>query len=299
MNNYPYDLTVTYSANCQIEKTLYFSHNAFNGLFKYDITTGEIQFLSFFEGESVLAKNIHLKAFRWKDIIVFVPLFGKRIALYNYDSGELTYIDLQMNKKTQVVDAFLYEDKLLLFFASKTDTPMIIKLDAPEDVRRIPITDSLSKVIEETQKTAFFSSMCLYDGKVYGAIYNTDAYLAYDLRSESFEVKRTGISGLKGYGTICRNENMYITGLEDFNIYRFNLHTGKASQYSNPHPFVYTKIAKYAEIVAAHDKVLAFPNAGDSVLYLEDNTMTIEPFAVLPDGFGIPENDFRYKRQNQ
>ncbi len=75
------------------------------------------------------------------------------------------------------------------------------------------------------------------------------------------------------------------------------MHTGKASQYSNPHPFVYTKIAKYAEIVAAHDKVLAFPNAGDSVLYLEDNTMTIEPFAVLPDGFGIPENDFRYKRR--
>lgn len=99
---------------------LYFSNNAFNGLFRMDLAHHDAELVGFFPDEEIDRWAMHKKCIRYEDKLVFLPLLGSHIHIFDSATGNFTTIDVAAwdgfeKNEVRVSDAVLIDDMVYIF----------------------------------------------------------------------------------------------------------------------------------------------------------------------------------------
>lgn len=132
-------------ASAIINDKLWFSNHWFNGLFFYDLKTNEIHYKDCFPNMPVDAEEFHASAYDITGKLIFTPLTGDKIHVYDLTSGLIDAVDLP-NKYKYYTKAIKIENKV--FFA--TDDFTILYYDIYEG--RCEKDKKLTKLITEYDK---------------------------------------------------------------------------------------------------------------------------------------------------
>ncbi|MBQ8261052.1 MAG: hypothetical protein IJZ00_02090 [Lachnospiraceae bacterium] len=93
----------------------------YNSLFKMNMETGKIEFVTFFEGEDMLQQKMFHKVILHKDKLFFIPLWGKNVIVYEPKTGNQTVVEVDNGNNRSVVkffDATIYNEILYMFFGN-------------------------------------------------------------------------------------------------------------------------------------------------------------------------------------
>lgn len=291
--NYKYDLSITYNAECTIGNKSYFSCNAFNGLFCRDISTDEIHFVRIFDAELIDGKNLHLKAFTLESTIIFVPLFAKWLAIFNIYSEEIEYIRLHEWDRTQVVDAYEYNGKIYIFYASRKQGIVCYDIWTKKVEKVIYYTENLPQGAITNVGSVFYSSMWNDGREVYGAVWKSNYYFRFNLENQEMKWVQTTCPESKFSGVTKKDDNLYFSIIGSTDIIRYSISEESAKKYTSAIGQDNDVFNKYPIIINYEGVIYLLPQTGSKMLYADDVEGIVKEYANLPQEFAMACSDFR------
>ena len=292
MRTYVYDPAMTYSAGYRTQDYIYFSCNIFNALFRYELKTGKTEHLGIFEDEPLLAMGLHQKAFGWNEKIVFAPASANALCIFDPADNSVEYVKLPGTEGETGIDAVLFDDKVWIFYVSKKCPIYVVDLKTRSYEKLESITKKLANVIRPGKKTAFYTRCAVEGGYIYSAVWGTDTVLKADLKSGSFELIQIPVKGIQLSGVAYSDENLYLTALSDWNVYRFNLQSKRTDAYTYQGCKSERQVL-YPLIIAFNKHIIAFPTERDDILTIDDAAMKLKPFCGIPEGYDSIVSDGR------
>lgn len=199
-----------------IGKDVWFANNSFNGLFKMDIHTGEIHFVSIFPEEDGCYAS-YKKCIAIEKKIFFFPAYAKNIQIFDTTSEKFTTIKIEMGKVDFCADALLVGKVIYIFPADKSKNLLRMNVDTYE-------ISEIKEFQENIPKLGMTSSdylLCRVSeklGKAYFAIYKSDMIVCYDLFNNEIKTYHTEINDIfacyiwkdKCYITTCNTSDIYV-----------------------------------------------------------------------------------------
>lgn len=108
--------TLYFSAGTIVEDELWFSTNNFNGLFKMDLKSNTIRYVTQFSLESKTQVELHSDMVAAGEYLYFIPSNGKYITVVNKQSGHMKYFEIrQGNVKLKFCSAYIKGEQLWVF----------------------------------------------------------------------------------------------------------------------------------------------------------------------------------------
>lgn len=178
------------------DKIAYASAYQFNGLFKINLDTGDIEFLRFFPGANIWVSRMFFSAVQGKRGIYFSPAAANYIALYDVGRDEIHRIPIpsldNVNKGSafKFGDAFCYQGNI--YFVGATYR-YILKFKEE--------TEEFSIIDLDIKDKFFFRRGILLDNIYYIPSANSPVILEYRLETDEMRVYRIGNAG--GSWTMC------------------------------------------------------------------------------------------------
>lgn len=107
---------------CVADGIIWMSACNFNGLFKGNLKTGEIQYIGMFPEEHPLQQRLHYgDAIVIGDRIYFIPLESKQMHIYNRSTGQFEQSCLKKDVSIGYSKGIVFENRLYLFSTRTTD----------------------------------------------------------------------------------------------------------------------------------------------------------------------------------
>jgi hypothetical protein len=155
-----------------------FSDN-YNALFRMDLCTHKIEYITSFMKENFFGSSLYTKAIYYKEKIVFVPCCANNIAVFDLRTENVRYIPLEKNKKDIPFNTITYDDQVLMYptlysrrayeFNFITEKLRVISLDFGRYD---------NKLFQHTLNILFCGE-AYREGVAYFAIYGTNVFIKF------------------------------------------------------------------------------------------------------------------------
>lgn len=170
-----------------IDNEIWFAANNINGLFKRNLTTGEVELLGMFPDEKLDGKFLYSCINRYKDELIFTPFQAKNICVYNMNERKFHVLKLPAGKRGENYSKFytsIQEDKMIYMLPCRCEA--VVRYNAQE--REIQVYDSVFKHLGEYTKyfghPYAFKGTCKVGTKIYIASYSTNVIEEFDIVTE-------------------------------------------------------------------------------------------------------------------
>lgn len=179
----------------------------YNSLFKMNLETGKIEFVTFFEGEDMLQQKMFHKVILHEDKLFFIPLWGKNVIVYEPETGNQTVVKVDNGKNTSVmkfINATVLEEKLYMFFGN---CPRIMCMDM--NTYKVKYYTECCEKLESAEMpwTGVFYTGIKEGNKVWLGYLSKGALMEFDLDKLCGEIKCIGKDGL--FNVYRKNNIMY------------------------------------------------------------------------------------------
>lgn len=269
---------LNYIASYVYEDKRFFSNIEYNGLFAEDITTHHIEFVSFFENEMYTERFIHRDVIGVGERLFFIPFFGKGVSVYNSLSKKMRFVEINAKKNFSVVAAYLFKDKIIIV-PSEISCGLFCL-----DINTLTINKiGLNITIDLSDKLVDLFGTCMYENKLYIAIYEDKQILEVDL--ESYD---TVIHSLVGDYSIRNisivDDKMWIVLLNEQSAIRVDLHNFNDIKVT---PIIIeSDNERLLRVIEWNDEIIVLPG-NDKFLYKYDNESQIfkKINKEIPSGF--------------
>ena len=227
-----------------IDNKLFYSSSRYNGLFSYDLITGKVSFINSFNGYPINVKGLHSCSCIWNNKIVFLPLNGKDIHIFDVESKEITSINISesnyiasLAKNIYIKDSNMWVIPRYLKGYTNNSKILCVDLTSYKVVEQLDINKRLESYAEP-DGTILILQNEVYDNKIWIPICRTN-----NLVSINPETKELTVHSME-------NMNLYsITSTID-GIWVSDLYLGKAKKYNGSN-FIGDINLNYAEIISS------------------------------------------------
>lgn len=105
------------------EKYIWFSNITFNGLFRLNLCTKQVEFIDIFRESAIEKEELHAAAYKEEGELIFVPAKDNKIMVYNIRTQRQTVINIPEvhNKKGFLANAYREENVIYLFPTASSD----------------------------------------------------------------------------------------------------------------------------------------------------------------------------------
>lgn len=198
---------------------LWFSNNTFNGLFKMNIDTGNIEFVDFFPDERQDIAAAHKKCIYCNGKLFFLPARADHICIYDIEKARFFSIRIEKNDKEFCADAVLVGKDIYIFLLDPEQDLWILDTQSLKLSRAPSFKNAYRQVIGNKDIEFLLCRGNEYKGKIYFAFYGTDMVASYDILKEKLITYHTKI------------ENIFSCFVDHGKCWIITNHTGEIYQY--------------------------------------------------------------------
>ncbi len=192
----------------------WFSNNIFNGLFRVDLRTEEIQFVTMIPNERIRIFLLYSKCHIWKDQVVLIPANADHMSVYDRKTKEISQYKI-VDDKGETVKGFFtswQRDNDIYFISLRK--PIIVRFDVDE--QKIDVYSGWDNAIRsrECQYSKFFwGEILVEEGYIYIPCQYMNCICRVDLEHNNSKMIEID-ANITGIYTICRcQEKHYISTL--------------------------------------------------------------------------------------
>lgn len=187
---------VRIKCGARVGDEIYMSPIHLNGLLKYDLKAGKLDYLFPFENEMV-SHSVHNSSFVYGNEVWFTPQNGEYIAIYDTLTGIVEYIKAQYKKKyTAILDGL----PTISYFCEKCSDDMAYILPAAVDA--INVIDLKTKQVKAIfgvlEDGEYISAGAFHDDVIYA--FTGDGKYRIDIDIKNISIRRYG-----GYGKTIKD----------------------------------------------------------------------------------------------
>ena len=216
-------LNMRFMAGNVIDGILYFSHMNYNALFKMNLDTEEVGFISTFDEIPIDRAYIHRKCLVYKRWLIFIPQNADMIHFINVDSLEQKTVSIaDESRYFMIADAIIDDDLLYILPGRIEQRAKILHLDD----FRIEIMEDLNNWIREeisddiNKDSAICLGAVIHNKSIYMGLYRRSKIIRYDLGSRDISQIDTDIERIKDISD--GSEGIWVTDFENGHIELIN-----------------------------------------------------------------------------
>lgn len=264
---------------------MWVSNLAFNGLFKVNLDTYEVNYVGSFKGEDVWQENLHRRVIRYKDVLFFIPYSGKGICTYNLITKEMGFIPIDSeNNIIRVADAILDGNFLWMFPGIAGQPLLILNMDTLEVVKKPEWNEKAMACMHENADLVFdISNVCRVGRKIWLAPCDISKILEFNMDTNNFQVhtiddnyimKSISYDGNNFWLTFANSKDVlsWEPVSKNIMVYREGSVTEKAN-------------CPYMNVIFNNDDVLVLPSSEEYIMKADKKTGSLIPINSYPQGF--------------
>ncbi len=204
--------------------TLWVSHFRYNGIFKIDLCTENVEYMGGFTNHNSGEGTLHYCAKKCDNLLFFFPQYCNSVDGYDVSTDECFDVKIpEMEKKTgkAIIEAFVYNDTIVMIPRYKDVPMMILSQKEREIVEYVSLDKSIQCVNSDSKDLTLYA--CMVDNIIYFPIRNTNCIGSYDL--EHKKEKIYVVDGIKNIIGNIEFDGTYMWINADNSIYKWNLDT--------------------------------------------------------------------------
>lgn len=116
------------SAFCVENNEVYIMHGKLNAFFKYNLITGEMEYIDSIPNEELVQESMYLGVHKYKHKLVFIPCWGSRIMIYDINTREFREIQEEKKRNGRFIYSYI-QDNMLICIPFYEDYILKIDLD--------------------------------------------------------------------------------------------------------------------------------------------------------------------------
>lgn len=247
----------------------FFSDIRSNGLYKMNLTTGEVLFVDLFEGCLVQERKIHRVAVQAGERIFFIPQHGRHFHYYDVKEGGIYLLEYKSDGSGRFSDAVPFEDKIYLTPLNTMERLSYInpeKLSIDRDHRFDSFYERLGENTVVTKRAV------RRDDSIWFGLYGTDIVIEFNLKTGGWKKYRCDVNDISG---VFYSENgLWITSCSKDCIYYWDQEktTTYFCEVSGTEPI--NRIMNFAQVIEHNNSVYAIKNSENPLYKLGDAGFT-------------------------
>ena len=209
-------MNLQFNAAAIINDEVYFSAKNFNGLFKWDLNTNDVNLIGHFPKEKLWGEHLHQFAVYYDDIIYFIPYFGQHITKYDIKTGEFSCLPIEEGDVYFGISHVLKYENRYVFVPRKLRNPVGIFY---------PESGVLEKIsfVNESELSIFYSDIfcaTIVDGGVYIPVYDTALIIKCDLANR--EISKISLGDMRVSSITYYNDKFWVISASGKIIRRYS-----------------------------------------------------------------------------
>lgn len=266
-------INISFDAGVVVGNKLFLSEKQFNALLEIELDTGEVRYVGCFSKEKEICTDLHRKALKYENSIIFIPQRAKYIALFNLDSYEISFVDIQRKNriKTLFSDCFIDNGTLWLFPAVIEQSLLKIDLKTKEIMEEKNFNQKLCDV-DVIEAKEMITKVCKVRDQVYFVILNTSKVVCYDTKTQEVFINKTKIQRVNTIFSV--GKELWVSNQSGYEIYLYNPDTRSAT--GNEIITWDVKRGSNHVIPAKNGDVFLIPDYGREVLKMNKKSKVFE-----------------------
>lgn len=195
---------------CIVGNHIWYTNAMVNGLFKFDIRSGQVDFIGTPNGDDPELERAYSELIYHNEKIYLIPFNASNIAVYDLKNKNFSAVEYPEKNNTKVYSATLVENRIYLlpylsekFYSVNTETG---SLEPVKELNEYPFVRDSNSVLT-LQSVAIDNSVYFFDGA-------GDTLYSYDTQNKSIfctDLKKYN----KRFLTICKKEKKIVTAAID------------------------------------------------------------------------------------
>lgn len=255
------------------EDTAYASCIDFNGLFKVNLKTDELEFVDIFPDEELNKTTIHCSAIYHKGSVYFVPAYGNSLHIYNIEKNEIISIKLPAIEQKNV----LYKARYKFIDGRIIDNIFWLIPSTYSGILKINISEYSVMVIDDwiPGEGFFFRKTNIFkENELYIACRDNGFILKFNFQSEKGEIFR--VKNACGFiSAIEVDDKIVFAPTKDEDIVIWNTTNNVIKEIGGfSEKFVQGEIA-FSKIIKKDNHLIFLPNMANMPVELDIETEKI------------------------
>lgn len=251
---------------------IFFPNLSFNALVELDKRTGRIINLHRFLPYSVRKSYLYSTACKVNKEIVLVPNNSSRIAVFNLETQEMTYVDLDRKKAgcddTCFRCAYAYQNFVYMF---PSKARCILKLDV--GTREISYIDI--GVVLGAGKAYFRQDYVVVEERIYVPFAELNQVYSMDLRTQKAQIFTLDTEG--GFSTICYlGGRFYLSSWKRFEVIEWDGKSAQVRKYCDFPEGIEKKQYTFAFGAVIDQRIIYFPQQCNMILSFHTQSKEIK-----------------------
>ena len=245
-----------------VDRNLFFSSSECNGLYSWKLDSNIVEFVQFFPGEDIFAKNLFGHVIVLGGRIYFLPINASYVCEYNVENGMIETICFpgKDNDSVHISCYIRYKDGYLLIPANLRD--MFFYFDLKE--KRITAEETIGRLVSEKlrDKDAIIcrhQGACLCGDKLFVAVMNTDVFVEINLKERVVDIHV--FEGMLFNNVISYDDKLWFTDTRGNIVGNWNLNGEKKIYLTEDGAFYFSFIPyrdKLLLVSTGHTRILKF-----------------------------------------
>ena len=260
---------INLSCGVKLGDYIYASALHFNGLFKVNVKSGEMEYLGSFLDEKFHIESAHSKAFLIDDDIYYIPSNANNIGVYrlNSNSFDVIHFDKKCGYIGEVVHNILY----LLPYQARGD---VLKLNRDNNsLEKVISIDDIKPLLDENYIDGYiFLRTAVLDGKIFVPQYRTNRVIIIDTKNDN----QLSVISLENhasvFGAFSGQDCLWLLGI-DGTVYKWCVENNELYQCSYQQEDGVEKEKLINWIVDIGEYAYAFPGWGTEIYEIKNQQL--------------------------
>ncbi len=247
----------------QINNEYWFAAGNTNGLFKKNLSSGQLSFVGFFLNETNTQFRAYTDVKLVDNKLVFTPCFAKRIAIYDLEKKEFSDMALPNYEgaMNQYINSVRYKD--FVYFIPFSSS-FFLKYHVGGRLENIDEWTALKKkYLVQGGSNLIIESICTDGNNIYMFMSNGNKVIILDMDTDKFRVENLDIPSDECICSVCKVDSRIWIATNRKRIYQWDylnnmiLHTFDLHQYIIDTDYIAHYIyvvGKYVYIINVYDK---------------------------------------------
>lgn len=200
----------------------WFSNNIFNGLFRINMRTQEIKFVTTIPNEKIRKPFLYSNCYIWNDYVVVIPAKANLLSVFDKKTQEISQYKI-IDKRGETVRGFFsswQKDNYIYMISSRR--PIIARFDV--DSRKIDIYSDFDKAIRNRDynySVLFWQEVLVEGDSVYIPCRDMNYICKIDLKQNQTKVIEVD-TNITGIYTICKCNGKYFISTSKGGVYEID-----------------------------------------------------------------------------
>lgn len=267
-------MVIDFEAIAFVEDTIaYASAFQYNGLYKINTVTNEVEFISLFMDEDVNAVGLHSFAVYSNNKVYFIPASGNRISILNTDDETIDSIEIPNKVQTEkYYEKYYYKSYKFIYAHEYKENIYLIPSIYP-GIIKLDIKNNTISVIDDWVSDNVFLYRKAYgiiDDVLYIASRDNGNVLILDFETEECRIKV--LENTSGFiSAVVDKKDLILLGTDGKSVIRLNVDNDTIEEYQIKVEKFKGKNILFSKIYKYNDKYYLVPNQSNMLLEMDEN----------------------------